>query len=53
MTLCGVKDPAAETAGHPSFECLLFLGVIPASEARLPAGRQVGNLSGKITDKPE
>jgi len=37
----------------------LYLGnwawivVIPASEARLPAGRQVGNHSEKILGKPE
>jgi hypothetical protein len=52
MTLRRVKDPAAETAGHPSFECL-FLGVIPASEARRLAGGQVGDPSGEIPDKPE
>lgn len=37
-----MKTPAAETAGRLLFE-YLFLGVIPASNARLPAGRQVGN----------
>jgi len=28
-----VKNPVAETTGHPLFECLFF-DVIPASEAR-------------------
>jgi hypothetical protein len=32
---------------------MFFLAVIPSSETRLPAGRQVGNPSGKIPDKPE
>jgi hypothetical protein len=47
-----VKYPAAKTAGRPLFESLFF-DVIPASEARLPAGRQVGNPAGKIPVKPE
>ncbi|OGW39115.1 MAG: hypothetical protein A2Y97_09110 [Nitrospirae bacterium RBG_13_39_12] len=40
-----VKNPAAETAGRPLFECLFFVS--------FPQAKRVGNPSGKIPDKPE
>jgi hypothetical protein len=44
-----MEKPAAETAVSLLFECL-FLAVNPSSEARLPAGRQIGNPSGILPD---
>ncbi|OGW39302.1 MAG: hypothetical protein A2Y97_12565 [Nitrospirae bacterium RBG_13_39_12] len=42
-----MKNPAAETAGRPLFECLFFY-VIPASKARRESFRKD---SGPIPDK--
>ena len=39
-----VKNPAAETAGRPFFEC--FIGVIPASEVRRESFRKDSGQAG-------
>ena len=48
--LNNVKNPAAETAGRPLFECVL-IAVIPASEARRESVLWKGKQP--IPDKPE
>jgi hypothetical protein len=40
-----IKNPAAETAGRPLFECLFF-SVIPASEARRESFRKDSGQAG-------
>jgi hypothetical protein len=40
-----VKNPAADTAGRPLFECLFF-SVIPASEARRESFRKDSGQAG-------
>ncbi|OGW37795.1 MAG: hypothetical protein A2Y97_08760 [Nitrospirae bacterium RBG_13_39_12] len=47
-----VKNPAAETAGRPLFECLFFVSFPQAKLCRVASATRRGeNPSGKIPDK--